>query len=108
MGRLAARVVDEHSQPVRGVAADLFKVTQSGLVYWRASRTSGNGTAAFGSKDGVIAGDYIVRIQLMPWQKLGAGESNDHPVKLTAGDDVVVTFRIASRHPGAATLTPTP
>ena len=108
MAKLSARVVDDHNEPVSGVAADLFKVTPSGLVYWRASRTSANGIARFGNADGVIAGDYIVRIGLMPWLKLGAGESNDRAVKLTAGNDVVETFRVASRRPAAAALTPTP
>lgn len=82
------------------MAADLFKITPSGAVYWRASRTGGNGLAAFGEKNGgVIEGDYVVRLSLMPWEKLGSGESNDRTVSLKAGDNTIVTFRIVPKLP---------
>jgi hypothetical protein len=100
LGRLAARVVDAHGQPVRGVAADLYKVTSAGHVYWRAARTSANGTAMFGGKEGVIEGEYIVHLTLMPWHMFAPGEHNDRTVRVRAGDDTVISFRVVPRLPG--------
>jgi hypothetical protein len=95
LGKLSVRTVDANNAPVSGVAADLYKNTPSGRVYWRASRTGVNGFAVFGEKNGgVIEGDYIIRVGPMPWQKLDPGEANDRPVKLKKGDNTVVTFRI--------------
>jgi hypothetical protein len=100
LGKLAAQTVDANNAPVSGVAADLFKATSSGRVYWRASRTGGNGLAAFGEKNGgVIEGDYVIRVSLMPWQKLAPDEANDRPIKLRAGDNTVVTFRVVPKTP---------
>ncbi len=94
VGELSARVMDANDAPVGGVAADLFKITPSGQVYWRASRTGIHGIAVFGKGQGVIEGEYVVRISLMPWQKLGPGELNNRHVKLKRGDLTVVTFRV--------------
>jgi hypothetical protein len=95
LGKLSVRTVDANNAPVSAVAADLFKNTPSGLVYWRASRTGLNGFAIFGEKNGgVIEGDYIIRVSPMPWLKLAPGEANDRAVKLKEGDNIVVTFRI--------------
>lgn len=100
LGKLSVQTVDANNAPVGGVAADLFKVTPSGKVYWRASRTGGNGFAAFGEKNGgVIEGDYVVRVSLMPWQKLAPGEANDRAVRLKAGDTTVITFRVVPKTP---------
>jgi hypothetical protein len=100
LGRLSVRVIDASGAPVGLVAADLFKMGPSGKVYWRASRTDGGGVAVFGAKDGgVIEGDYLVHIGLMPWQKLAPGETNDRPVRLKKGDDIVLTFRLVPRLP---------
>src|SRR3954469_14458712 len=100
LGRLAARVVDTNGVPVRGVAADLYKVTPSGRIYWRAARTSANGIATFGGKGGVIEGEYIVHVTLMPWHMFAPGEVNDRTIRIKAGDSAVVSFRVAPRLPG--------
>jgi hypothetical protein len=100
LGRLAARVVDANDHPVSGVAADLYKVTPAGHVYWRAARTSANGIAIFGGSDGVIEGEYIVHLTLMPWHMFAPGEHNDQPVRIKAGDDTVLSFRVVPRLPG--------
>jgi hypothetical protein len=109
LGKLSVQTVDANYAPVRGVAADLFKVTPSGHVYWRASRTGGNGFAVFGENNGgVIEGDYVVRVSLMAGQTLAPGESNDRAVKLRAGDNTVVTFRVVPWKPVRPTLRYTP
>lgn len=102
MAKLSVRAVDDQDAPVGGVAADLYKVTASGRVYWRASRTSGNGIAIFGGEQGVIEGDYIVRVSPLAFQRLAPGEPNDRSVHLKEGDDVVVTFRVIGRRPAPA------
>ena len=99
MGRLSVKALDANGAPVAAVAADLFKVTPSGQVYWRASRTGSDGLAAFGGSGGVIEGRYVIRVTLMPWQKLAPGESNDRDLTLKAGDDTVVIFRVVPRLP---------
>jgi hypothetical protein len=99
LGRLSVHVKDAHDAPVGLVAADLYKVTPSGRVYWRASRTSSNGVAEFGGKSGVIEAQYVIHIGLMPWQKLAPGEQNDRSVNLKAGDNTVVTFRVVPKLP---------
>jgi hypothetical protein len=100
LGRLAARVVDINGVPIGGVAADLYKVTPSGRLYWRAARTSANGVATFGGKGGVIEGEYIVHVTLMPWHMFAPGEVNDRSIRIKAGDSAVVSFRVAPRLPG--------
>lgn len=100
LGKLAVRVMDIENKPVRGAAADLFKITPSGRVYWRASSTDSAGIAVFGAKDGgVIEGDYQVHISFTNWQELVPGETNDKPVTVKEGDDTVVTFRARARLP---------
>ncbi len=99
MGRLSVRVQDANGAPVAGVAADLYKVMQSGEVYWRASRTDSDGLAVFGGPAGVIEGRYVIRVTLMPWQKLSPGESKDRDLTLKAGNDTVVIFRVVPRLP---------
>jgi len=99
VGRLSVQVIDANNAPVGGVAADLFKVTPTGRVYWRASRTSSNGIAVLGEKGGIIEGEYVIHITLTPWQKLAPRELNDRPVKVKAGDDIIVVFRVLPRLP---------
>ena len=100
LGRLSVEVVDEKNEPVSGVAADLFRVTSKGRIYWRASRTGMSGKAIFGEKNGgVIEGEYIVGITLMPWQKLAPGQAQYRNVSLKKGDDVVLVFRVIPRRP---------
>jgi hypothetical protein len=100
LGKLAARVVDVQGKPVRNAAADLFKVTPSGKVYWRASRTDSAGIAVFGAKDGgVIEGDYQIHVSFITWHLLAPGETNDKSVTLREGEDTVVTFRARARLP---------
>jgi hypothetical protein len=97
--------VDANNAPVSAVAADLFKNTPSGRVYWRASRTGVNGFAIFGEKNGgVIEGDYIIHVIPMPWLKLAPGEANDRAVKLKEGDNIVVTFHVVPKKSGSPTL----
>jgi hypothetical protein len=101
LGRVSVQTVDANNAPVSGVAADLFKITSSGRIYWRASRTGLNGFAVFGEKDGgVIEGDYVIRVSPMPWQTLAPGEANDRAVKLKVGDNTVVTFRVVPKISG--------
>jgi hypothetical protein len=100
LGKLAVRVIDIQDKPVRGAAADLFKLTPSGKVYWRASRTDSAGIAVFAAKDGgVIEGDYQIHISFINWQELAPGETNDKSVTLEQGHDTVVTFRARARLP---------
>lgn len=100
VAKLAAKVMDENNAPVRGGAADLYRVTPTGNVYWRASSTSIDGIAVFGAKDGgVIPGDYFIHVSFIDFRDLAAGETNDRPVTVKEGDDTVVTFRTVTRHP---------
>ena len=100
LGKLAVRVIDDQNKPVRGAAADLYKLTPSGRVYWRASRTDSAGIAVLGAQNGgVIEGDYQIHVSFISWHELVPGETNDKPVTLKEGDDTVVTFRIRPRLP---------
>jgi hypothetical protein len=100
LAKLAAKVVDENNAPVRGGAADLYRVTPTGKLYWRASSTSIDGIAVFGAKDGgVIPGDYVIHVSFIDFRDLAAGETNDRPVRVKEGDDTVVTFRTVTRRP---------
>jgi len=100
LGKLSVQVVDENNAPVRGAAADLYKVTPSGNVYWRASYTSSNGIAVLGAKDGgVIAGDYVIHVSFIDWRDLARGEANDRHVTVVEGDNIVLTFRTVRRLP---------
>jgi hypothetical protein len=100
LGKLSVRVIDGQNKPVRLTAVDLYKLTPSGKVYWRASTTDSAGIAVLGAKNGgVIEGDYVIHIIDRTWHKLASGETNDKPVTIKAGDDTVVTFRVVARLP---------
>jgi 5-hydroxyisourate hydrolase-like protein (transthyretin family) len=101
LGKLSVRVIDAHNNnPVHLTAVDLYKLTPSGKVYWRASSTDSAGIAVLGAKNGgVIEGDYVIHITDRTWHKLAPGETNDRPVTIKAGDDTVVTFRVVARLP---------
>ena len=106
LGKLAVRVLDVQGKPVPHAAADLFKLTPSGKVYWRASRTDSAGIAVFGAKDGgVIEGDYQIHVSFT-WHLLAPGETNDKSVTLKEGDDTVVTFRARARLPIRPSMRP--
>jgi hypothetical protein len=93
-------VLDALNNPVRGASVDLYKLTPSGKVYWRASSTDSAGIAVLGAKNGgVIEGDYAIHVGFITWHDLGPGETNDRPVTVKAGDDTVVTFRVVARVP---------
>jgi len=101
LGRLSVRVVDESDVGVQGVAVDLHKYVDGGSLLWRASSTGSNGIAVLGASDGgVIEGDYFIRIKLITTgYQLATGETNDRPVTVEEGDDVVVTFHVVSAGP---------
>ncbi len=100
LGKVAVRILDANSKPVRGAAADLYKITPAGKVYWRASRTDSAGIAVLGAKDGgVIQGDYLIHVSFITWHKLANGETNDRPLTIKEGDDTVVTFRAVAKVP---------
>lgn len=106
LGKLAVKVIDSKGKPLRGAAVDLYKLTPSGKVYWRASSTDSLGIAVLGAQNGgVIEGNYLIHVSFISWHKLAAGETNDKPVTVKAGSDTVVTFRVVQklpvRHPGS-------
>lgn len=101
LGKLAARVVDANNVAVQGVFADLYKLTLSGPVRWRASTTSSDGIAVFGANDGgVITGDYYIHLSFVTGYQLAPGETNDRAVTVEEGDDIVVTFHVVASGPG--------
>lgn len=100
LGKVAVRVLDANSKPVRGAAADLYKLTPAGKAYWRASRTDSAGIAVLGAKDGgIVQGDYLIHVSFITWNDLAAGETNDRPITIKEGDDTLVTFRVVARLP---------
>lgn len=100
LGKLSVRVVDANGTPVRGAAADLYRLTPTGKVYWRASSTDSLGIAVFGaSNGGVVQGDYLIHVSFISWRYLAPGEANDRSVTVKKGTDTVITFRTVPRHP---------
>lgn len=103
LGKLSAKVVDANNVAVQGVLVDLYKLTLSGPILWRASATSSDGIAVFGASDGgVIAGDYYIRLSFITGYQLAPGETNDRAVTVREGDDIVVTFQVVAAGPGGA------
>lgn len=102
IGQLSARVVDANGAGIFGVEADLYKLVGGGTLLWRASLTSSNGVAVFGASDGGVAvGEYFIHVTFRTNHDLAAGETNDKPVTVRAGDVLVVTFNAVARGPGA-------
>jgi hypothetical protein len=102
LGNLSAQVVDANNAGVQGVAADLYRVLAGGSLLWRASSTSSNGVAVFGASDGgVVAGDYYIHLTFPSAYAFAAGETNDRPVTVKEGDNLVVTFHVVPKGPGA-------
>jgi hypothetical protein len=101
LGKLSVRVLDASNAPVRGVAADLYKLTPSGKLYWRASSTGTDGIAVFGADDGgVVEGDYVIHVSFLDLHVLAPNETNDRAVTVKEGDDTVITFHAVTKTPG--------
>ena len=101
LGQLSIKVVDANSVGIFGVSADLYKGVPGGGLLWRRSLTSNDGTAVFGAAEGGIeAGDYYVHLTFSSNHELAVGETNDRPVTVVAGDDLVVTFHAVAKGPG--------
>jgi hypothetical protein len=101
LGRLSARVVDANNAGVQGVLLTLYKVEGGRSTLWRTSTTSSNGIGEFGASDGgVIAGEYVIRVSFVTQHQLAPGESNDRPVTVNEGDDIVVTFHVVPKTSG--------
>lgn len=100
LGRLSAQVVDANNAGVQGELLDLYKVGAGAPILWRASITGSNGIGQFGASDGgVIAGEYFIRVRFVTQHELAPGESNDRPVTVNEGDNIVVTFRVVPKKP---------
>lgn len=99
LGDLSVEVLNQNNVGIQGVLLDLYKVEGGTSIYWRATTTGSNGIGVFGERDGgVIEGEYFVRVIFPTLYQLAPGETNDRPVTLREGDDIVVTFR-AERRP---------
>jgi hypothetical protein len=100
LGKLSVRVIDANNAGVFGVFADLYKGTVGNGVLWRASLTSSDGTAVFGAADGgVVAANYYIHLTFGTGHQLAVGETNDRPVTIQAGDNIVVTFHAVAKGP---------
>jgi hypothetical protein len=100
MGQLSIKVVDQNNAGIFGVSADLYKVIEGGGLLWRRSLTSSNGVAVFGAADGGVGvGDYYIHITFSSNHALATGETNDRPVTVNAGDNIVVTFHAEAQGP---------
>ena len=98
LGRLSAKVIDANNAGVQGVLLDLYKVDGGRSILWRASISSSDGIGEFGASDGgVIAGDYFIRVSFVTQYELAPGESNDRPVIVNEGDNIVVTVRVVPK-----------
>jgi hypothetical protein len=101
LGKLSIRVVDANNAGIFGVDADLYKGVVGSGVLWRASLTSNDGTAVFGAADGgVVAGNYYIHLTFHSNHQLAVGETNDRPVTVGGGDDIVITFHAVTKDPG--------
>ena len=99
LGRLSAKVIDANNAGVQGVLLDLYKVEGGRSILWRASISSSDGIGEFGASDGgVIAGDYFIRVSFVTQYELAPGESNDRPVTVNEGDNIVVTVRVVPKN----------
>ena len=100
LGDLSARVVDQNNVGVQGALLDLYKLENGATIHWRATVSSADGRGVFGASDGgVIEGEYFVRVRFLSLHQLAPGETNDRPVTLSEGDDVVVTFHVVPKEP---------
>ena len=100
VGKLSVQVVDENGAGVRLAAVDLYRVLGADTILWRSAYTSSNGIAVFGETDGGIAeGDYLIHVSFSTNFHLAAGETNDKPITLHGGDDLVVTFQAEATVP---------
>lgn len=101
LGRLSAQAVDAKNVGVQGIVVDLYRKEGGSWLLWRTSTTGSNGIGEFGASDGgVIAGEYLVRVRFVTQHELAPGESNDRPVTVKDGDNIVVTFRVVPKDSG--------
>lgn len=100
LGKLSVRVIDANNAGVQGALLDLYKIENGAPIHWRAAASTSDGTAVFGERDGgVIEGEYFIRVRFTTAHELAEGESNDRPVTVREGDDIVVTFHVVQQTP---------
>lgn len=94
LGRVTIRVTDAAGAGVAGIPADLLRMPDK--TVWRATLTTTDGTAEFGTADGgVIPQSYIIRLLLdgRPYA-LAPNETNDKALTVSVGTTQTVTFRL--------------
>jgi hypothetical protein len=100
VGTVSVQVVDPNGGGVSLVAVDLYKVVGTETSLWRAAYTGSNGIALLGGTDGgIVEGSYLVHVSFVTNFHLADGETNDKPVTVHGGDELVVTFHAVSTVP---------
>jgi 5-hydroxyisourate hydrolase-like protein (transthyretin family) len=100
VGKVSVHVVDANGGGVSLVAVDLYKVVGSETTLWRGAYTGSTGVAVFGETNGgIVEGDYLLHVTFVTNFHLADGETNDKPVTVHGGDDLVVTFHAVSTVP---------
>jgi hypothetical protein len=98
LGQLSVKVVDANNVGIFGAYADLYQGVPGSGILWRATLTSSDGTAVFGAADGgVSVGTYYIHLTFNSAHQLAPGETNDRPVNVTAGSDIVITFHAEAK-----------
>lgn len=101
LGRLSVQVVDANNAGVQGALLHLYKVEGGESILWRNTVTGSDGIGEFGTRDGgVIEGEYFIRVHFTTQHEFAPGETNDRPVTVAEGDNIVVTFRVVQTQPG--------
>jgi hypothetical protein len=100
LGKVFVSAKDQNGAGVGGINFTLLLNDRS--TQWAKVVTSSNGTAEFRADDGgVLAQTYIVRFDaLNGTYKLAAGETNDKPVNVIAGQEFTITFNVTKEGPG--------
>lgn len=99
-GKVSVQVVDPNGGGISLVAVDLYKVVGTDATLWRGAYTGSNGIAVFGETDGGITeGNYLVHVSFVTNFHLADGETNDKPLTVKAGDELVVIFHAVSTVP---------
>jgi hypothetical protein len=100
VGKVSVQVVDANGGGVSLVAVDLYQVVGTDTILWRGAYTGSNGIAVFGETGGgIVEGDYLVHVTFVTNFHLADGETNDKPVTVHGGDELVVTFHAVSTVP---------
>lgn len=94
-GQVTVKVTDQNTNAVSGATVDLL-LPENGFV-WRSAVTDVTGAAHVGAPDGILPGNYNVRVTPPANYQLNPAVSNSVPITVQSNKTVSLTIGILTK-----------